>query len=271
MKKLLSAALAFLLLSAAAFALTANVYPRYDGVIAENQIGGMFDTEPLLLSFDVSADYSMCDNGYLQACFYATDGTENSYVELFLLFPQTAKSGDVISPAYAAETGMSECGVYFYEVKGSSEDAYIAAQTGGDATPEGSNYEIRIESFEETDSAYNVRGSVNAVLVKTVEFKPTGELLTVQDAAFHFSMPKSAAPQETPAPDSPQQSAEPQETPAPDFPRQSAAPEPTDDPFAFFESNPPKTAPTLAPFFGGMPKSTEPAALFTLPPDFARI
>lgn len=271
MKKLLMLLLAALLLLGSASALDSNGYPAFDGALPANALGGTFDAERLLLQFDASADFSMCANGYLQACFYTMNDVENSYIEIYLILPQSIAAGDVITPDSACASGMNECGVSFYEVLETREIFYFAMQNDAGRYPQTSDYEIRIASFAETDAAYIVHGTLTAVLAEMEELQTTGRVLTLRDAEFDFTLPKSAAPQPaTPEPtqapfdfSAPDSSQPPFDFSAPDSPQSPfgfVLPDPSDGQF-FFALPAPTHAPSDAAVF--------PA--FTLPPHYAKI
>lgn len=228
MKKIVILILTALLIFGSAFALSSSGYPVYDGTpISENAFAGMFDADPLLLAFDASADFSMCANGYLQACFFAMNATGESYIEIYLVLPQQIAAGDVLTPASTLQTGMLENSISFYEVEQTRETFYIAMQDEAGRYPEASDYEIRIDSFAETDSAYVVRGTLTAVLAEIEELAPTGRVLHLTDVQFDFTLPKSAAASAAPTP---LPTPEPFASPAPFFPFASAAPDPTHAP-----------------------------------------
>lgn len=248
MKKLLIFLLAGIMLLGSASALEGTSYPAYDGAaLPSNALAGSFDADRLLLSFDASAEFSMCANGYLQACFYAMSAASDSYIEIYLVFPQSTASGDVLTPDSMLAAGMKESSISFYEVRQTQEDFYVSMQNEAGKFPQDSDYEIRISSFTETDIAYAVHGTLSATLAEVRDLQPTGRVLALRDAEFDFTLPKSAAPRGG----TPEATQEPSESVNPDQ--------------------------TQAPFFFAMPEPThEPAdaavfPAFTLPPNYAKI
>ena len=260
MKKLLIFLLAGLMLLGSASALEGTNYPAYDGAaLPSNALAGSFDADRLLLSFDASAEFSMCENGYLQACFYAMSAVSDSYIEIYLLFPQSTASGDVLTPDSMLAAGMKESSISFYEVRQTQEDFYVSMQNEAGKYPQNSDYEIRISSFTETDIAYAVHGTLSAALAEVREMQPTGKVLTLRDVEFDFTLPKSAAPRGG-MPETTQE------------PSESVNPDQTQAPSEFV--NPEQTQ---APFDFALPEQThEPAdaavfPAFTLPPNYAKI
>ena len=253
MKKILIFLLAALLLMGSASALDGTGYPAYDGAaLPSNALAGSFDADRLLLSFDASSEFSICANGYLQACFYAMNNTDDSYLEIYLHLPQSTVSGDVITPSSALAADMRATCISFYEVRQTQEDFYVAMLNDTGGYPQGADFEIRIDSFVETDIAYCVHGTLTAALMEMKELRPTGRALSLRDVEFDFALPKSAAPRS----DTPESSQAPFNVPAPtDAPFN--VPDPTHAPFDV-------PAPTDAPDSGAWPA-------FTLPPDYAKI
>lgn len=248
MKKLLIFLLAGLFLLGSAFALEGTGYPAYGGgTLPANALAGSFDADRLLLSFDPAAEFSSCANGYLQACFYAMSSANDSYIEIYLVLPQSSASGDVITPDSAFAAGMKECSISFYEVRETEEDFYVAMLNDTGRFPLDSDYEIRIDSFTETDAAYAVHGTLTATLAEVKELQPTGRVLALCDAEFDFTLPKSAAPR-------------------------NGMPETTQPPSGFILPDP-----SQAPFFFAIPEPSHAPAdfavfpAFTLPPEYAKI
>lgn len=246
MKKMLAASIVLALLFCAnAFALNGTNYPAWDG--ASDPIDGLcgnIDGSNLSLSFDPSADYSLLADGMAQLCFFAFDAAEQNYIEMYLLLPEDAASGDVFSPADGSVSSVS-----LYEVSQSREDVYFAGQVAGIAYPDGASYELSLEKVERSSSTLNMSGTLNGTLVRFSDDTPTGETLTLSNLRFNFSLPLSDTilPENTVAP------------------RDDEAPEPSLSPL-------PSSSPVQTP----LPTSTagsalEPHPAFTLPPDYAEL
>ncbi|MCF0120688.1 MAG: hypothetical protein HUJ65_03535 [Oscillospiraceae bacterium] len=191
MKKFCIILLAIWMLCTNALALDATGYPAYDGsAIDADTLAGKIGTDSVMLEFDPSEEYSGCASGYIEACFFAYNQAGDSYIELYLMIPETADAGDVIDPAYAGGVNMGNCSVTLSEVVGNSEIFYIAMQNGTSAYPQNSSYSIRIESKVDTGTAYAVHGTVTAELAEIDELASTGKTIAV-DAAFDFTVAKS--------------------------------------------------------------------------------
>lgn len=249
MKKFATLMLALLMLTASCtLAFTGSGYPAWDGSSAPNEgLYGDFGGEKLKLEFDPSQEYSIMDQGSVQACFFAFDSAEQNYLEIYLILPDNLSTGSV----YTARDGAGSTSISLYEVSKDTEVLYFAGQVAGAAYPEGSDYEIRIESAELSGNALRVNGSLSAQLSRIESSHVTGEFLTISNARFSFALPVSAsAPAATP-----KSTAEPESTFAPE---NSALPENTARP-----------EPTLPPLFQATPRPTmDPHPAFTLPPDY---
>lgn len=225
-----------------AFALTGVDYPEWSGApVPENSMGGAIGSEGILLEFDADPEYSNIMDGYIQACFFAFDANEQNYLEMYIMLPEDTRTGDVFS---AASGSLSS--VTLYEVFKNGEEFYFAGQVAGFAYPDGSSFEIQISSVEHSADSISMRGALNGTLVKFSGTSPTGEVLSLSNVEFDFTMPigsVSAAPKASAAP-----------TPVP---KASAEP---------FETHSPQAMPSAA------PKATmELRPAFTLPPKYAII
>lgn len=234
----------FLMLCTCAHALNAADYPAWDGSSTpENSLYGSISGNHLILEFDAGSEYSNIADGILQACFFAFDSGEQNYLELFIMLPENAAPGDVFSTTSGAMSSLS-----LYEVSKTGETLYFAGQVAGFAYPQGSSYELRIDSVERSNNTLSMRGSIDAQLCRFDGNTPTQDILAMSGVKFSFTMPLVASPA------TPGASAAPQATPVPE---PSAAP---------FQTRPPQAAPSAAP----APKATmDPHPAFTLPPDYA--
>ena len=229
-----------LLLSASALAFKGEGYPAWDGVkTPDNGLCAMFDGESISLSLDPSSDYSNLADGVLQVCFFAYDAADDYFLEMYLLIPQDAASGDVLTD------GMGlDCSIYLYETNASSEVFYYAGDLDN-STASDSSFEMTIESAESSASAISMRGQLRAQMVR-YDREATGlEILTIDGAQFNFTLPLTES---------------------------SYAPASTEEPKAY-DPNPsnPGTPEATDP---ALPDASHPngsAPAFTLPPDYISI
>lgn len=178
-----------MLIALPALAFTGAGYPAWDGVAApQSGFCGDFGGEKLALEFDPAQDYSYCTGDALQACFFAYDGAERNYLELYLLLPRDLEAGDVFQAGSGAP-----CSVSLYEVSRDGETLYYAGTLTGAAYPEGSALELRIEEAESSAAALSLRGSVRGKLGRIEGDVPTGEFLELEGACFSCTLPLSAA------------------------------------------------------------------------------
>ena len=188
--KTLSAILLSLLLmcSACALALSGAGYPAYDGADLPNDaFGARFGDERLLLRFDPAPEYSNRMEGTLQLSFYAYDASETFCLELYLLLPEQLQTND------AGELDFAE--LYLYEGNGQEETLYFAAMESGATQPAESNLHIHLEQVEVRADAISASGTLEAGLIAYQNDLPTGEILTLTDARFSFTLPLNAGAQ----------------------------------------------------------------------------
>ena len=155
----------------------------------------------LNMDFDASPDYSMVENGMVQASFFTyTDDPEVLY-ELYLTFPDGVQAGMSITPDYAI-SNASDCSVVLIVSDTSNEHYYFSGQIGDAIYPEDTHYDIRFDSVTPSEYGDIYTGTLSATLVAVdmASGKPEDKLAFI-DAPFTFTMPDTAAPQETPAPD----------------------------------------------------------------------
>lgn len=244
MKKMLVVSIVLaLLFCASAFALNGTNYPAWDGVSEPiDGLCGNIGGSNISLSFDPSADYSLLADGMAQLCFFAFDAAEQNYIEMYLLLPEGAASGDVFSPA-----GGNVSSVSLYEVSQSEENVYCAGQAAGMAYPDGASYELSIEKVERSASTLSMSGTLSGTLIRFSDDMPTDEMLTLSNLRFNFSLPlgDTILPENTAAP------------------KDDEAPQPSLSPL-------PSSSPVQPPLPTSAAGSTlEPHPAFTLPPDYA--
>lgn len=160
-----------------------------EGGTAEDSVQLTLDGQPLTLRFDRSDAYSSVMNGNVQASFFAyTNGEENLY-ELYMVFPESVRTGDAVTPAYAAQSG-SESSVVLIITDNQDEAYYFAGQIDTGAYPEGSDYNIRFDAVADAGNGTRYEGRLSATLVG-MEMS-TGAILgniQITDAPFSFTMP----------------------------------------------------------------------------------
>lgn len=188
------------LLGASALAFDGEGYPSWDGTSApQNSCCGAFGDERISLAFDPSTDYSNVLGGVVQACFFAYDANDQNFLELYLLIPENVAAGDVLRSGDG-----KDCSIYLYETAIDSETLYFAGVL--DATPDGSSFELVVESAEVTDTAIRMSGSLTARLCRYDSNAPQRDFLSIGEAHFDFSLPLEGNPFTPKATDEPEDS-----------------------------------------------------------------
>lgn len=187
MRKILVCLITLALLCGHALAFEGVGYPAWDGASQRtNAACGSFDGQSMQLEFDPAPEYSLVDDGVAQLCFFAHDGDRSHYLELYLMLPANVQAGDMLTQ----ETLLAEgCSITLYEVLPNGEDCYYAAQFMGMPYPDGSSFELRIDSAETTSDKLSMRGSLSAVLCRLMGDFPTGERIRLENVAFDCSLP----------------------------------------------------------------------------------
>ena len=239
-----------LLLGACALAFTGSGYPAWDGAAApQNSFCGVFGGDSLRLDFDSDPKYSSVLDGMITACFFAFDSAEQNYLEMYLMLPENAAAGDV----YSSSVSGDRSSISLYEVSLDGEDLYFAGQLMGAAYPGGTGYEIRIEDVQRGETGITLKGSMNARLCKIVNSYVTDDFLTLDGAAFQFTvaLQNGSAPAADPS--------------VP--PQASANPDDGQPPFGLPAATP-TPLPDFAPFAKKPSYTMDPHPAFTLPPDY---
>lgn len=186
---------AALMLSTFALAVVGQGYPEWDGVSEpDDAFCASFDGTNIALNFDPARDYSNVTSGFIQACFFAYDKTEEHYLELYLLLPEGVKSGDVFTSADGSGSSVS-----LFETAMADEDYYCADERGSDA----SRFEMKIGSAEVSTEGILVSGSLSASLVQYDEDdRPLRNSVNIEGAHFNFTLPQNGEPfSPTPTPE----------------------------------------------------------------------
>ncbi len=251
MKKLLAALLCAMMLLSFAHAETAGT---------QGSLSLTINGQAIALDFDPRPEYSQCQNGYVQASFYAYDEANQLY-ELYVTFPQTAHSGETFMPDNCLTPDRIGTGLMLFISDDAGKDLCSAATqylTG--SYPEGSSYQLKFDTVAPSGSACAYAGSFEATLAEVDSmFRTTGNFNTCS-ASFEFTMDLgSSAPQADPSP-----SLQPGATPDPATP---GLPESTPDPAlpALPEATPEPSAPPQVEY------PPQPQEKLVTPPDARRI
>lgn len=189
--------------------------------------------ETVALNYDSDPEYSNIVNGSIQASFYSETEKGTMY-ELYMLFPDTVKSGDVVTTQSSIAAGQNDPGVMIF-ITDDAQEIYAAAfQFSSGAYPTGSSYEIRFDSVAPAGNTCAYKGSVTSTLVVMDKlYNPQYPLEITGTFDFTFDMNSTYAPQKpapseaapgsetTPAPEAmpaPSAPVQPEATPAPDHP-----------------------------------------------------
>ena len=178
--------------------------PR-DGGSEEGALVVEVNGETVKLLFDDSPLYSSVQNGLVQASYsaYGSDG-DTLYV-LYMLFPDTAMAGMVITPEYAVTAG-EEASVVLIISSREREQYYYSSALAGTIYPAGSTFSIALDSVDPASGGTAYAGRLSATLIM---MEPSGEReagrLTIPETAFSFTIGgyagPSAAPGATPVPE----------------------------------------------------------------------
>lgn len=246
MKKIAAILMILMLLSSCALGFTGSGYPAWDGASApDDSFCGMFGADALTLAFDPDPTYSSIADGLLTACFFAFDGAEQNYLEMYLVLPEDVSAGSV----YTSRDAGDASSISLYEVSKGGEVLYFAGQPMGAAYPGGTDYEIRIEEVAQAGANLNVRGSLSATLRKIEDSYITDAFLKLENASFQFTLALQDAPGSQAT--MPPQATTPPQSSAPVLPENTQAPAPKQLPA------------TKAPAY-----TMDPHPAFTLPPDY---
>ena len=153
--------------------------PRFTGEAIELEIDGKRTS----LNFDASTQYSSIAGGLVQASYFGYSEDGGMLYELYMVFPQTAQPGMVITPSYAALTGEDSSVVLIVSnMKTEEEVYYFSSLMDGSVYPEHSDFAIAIDDIAETDGATTFSGTLSASLVALD--MATGELQATLEIAM---------------------------------------------------------------------------------------
>ena len=162
------------------------------------------DGQPVRLSFDRSEAYSSVMNGNVQASFFAYANGDKTIYELYMVFPESVRGGDSVTPESAIQ-GAHESSVVLIITDNQDEAYYFAGQIDTGAYPEGSSYNIHFDTVADAADGTRYEGRLTATLVG-MEMSSGTILGNIQitDAPFSFTMPAANrrsvidAPESTP-------------------------------------------------------------------------
>ncbi len=144
--------------------------------------------ETIPLVYDPTPQYSSIQGGLVQASYFAYGADGVTLYELYIIFPDTAKAGMVITPEYAAMTDEESSVVLI--VSGTGEERYYTASLmDGNVYPAGSNFTIAIEDVRESASATTYSGKMSASLVALdVSSGEPAATLSIPETPFSFTV-----------------------------------------------------------------------------------
>lgn len=137
--------------------------PPYESASGD-QITLEVNGETVRLVYDSSPQYSSVQNGLVQASYYAYGSDGVTMYELYIIFPDSAKPGMVITPEYSAITG-EESSVVLIVSDQESELYYLSSLMDGSVYPAGSDYSIAIDDIAPDGAGTRYSGSLSANLV----------------------------------------------------------------------------------------------------------
>lgn len=159
----------------------------------------------LTLDYDPDPDFSNLMGGVIQASFY-TESEDGGLYEAYILFPETVKSGDVITTQSSIEAGLTDPGVIVY-ITDSTLNLYASAvQFSTGPYPSGSEYAIRFDSVVPEGTSCTYTGSLEATLIAQDENYQ--DLYPVENVtatfSFTFDFGNELEPREPSAPSTPE-------------------------------------------------------------------
>ena len=161
--------------------------PRNDSG-SDEAISLTVDGESVRLAFDPTPQYSSIQGGLVQASYYAYGADGVTLYELYIIFPDTARAGMVITPEYAAMTGEESSVVLIVSGKG-EERYYSASLMDGNVYPVGSSFKIAIEDIDDRASGTTFSGTISATLVAVdIASGEAAATLSIPETPFGFTI-----------------------------------------------------------------------------------
>ncbi len=146
------------------------------------------DGESVQLAFDSSPQYSSIQDGLVQASYYAYGSDGINLFELYIIFPDTAKAGMVITPEYIAMTN-EESSIVLIQSDNNSEKYFFSSLMDGKVYPAGSDFTISIGAVDETAEGITYSGTLSATLIALDT--ASGEViatLAIPETPFRFTI-----------------------------------------------------------------------------------
>ena len=169
-------------------------YAPRDGGSEQETMTVQVNGETVQLIYDNSPMYSSVQGGLVQASYYAYGADGDTMYLMYIIFPETAGAGMVITPEYAAITG-EECSVVFIVSTSQREQYYFSSVAEGLVYPTDSSFSIAIDSVEGGAAGTTYAGKLSARLV-CLEMSNDGAAatLSIPETAFRFTIAGGQAP-----------------------------------------------------------------------------
>ena len=191
MKKLIAILLALLALTPALAEAPIEPLPTLDSHATNGEtIEIVIDGERVALDFDAAPQYSSVSDGLVQASFYKYSDDGARLWELYLIFPETAQPGMLITPDYAAVTGEESSVVLIASDTATEQETYYFASIMGDAVyPEGSDFSISLDDIDESGGSVTYSGRLSATLVALdMASGAVKDTLVIEETPFSFTL-----------------------------------------------------------------------------------
>ncbi len=170
--------------------------PR-DGGSEQEGMTVQVNGETVRLIYDSSPMYSSVQGGLVQASYYAYGADGDTMYLMYVIFPETANAGMVITPEYAAMTG-EECSVVFIISTSEREQYYFSSVAEGLVYPTDSNFTIAIDSVEGGAGGTTYAGRLSATL-RCLELSGDADAaLSIPETPFRFTVGGGRAPEAVP-------------------------------------------------------------------------
>lgn len=172
--------------------------PR-DGGMEQETFTLQVGDETVRLIYDESPMYSSIQSGLVQASYYAYGADGDTMYLMYIIFPDTAGAGMVLTPEYAAMTG-EECSVVFIISTSERELYYFSSVAAGLVYPTGSDFSIAIDSVEGSALGTAYAGKLSAELVcMELPSDDSAATLSIPETPFSFTIAGGQAPRVEPA------------------------------------------------------------------------
>ncbi len=160
------------------------------------------DGERVTLDFDASPLYSSIADGLVQASYYTYSADGSRLYEFYMLFPDSAQRGMVITPDYSALINAESSVVLrVTDVPTEKEVYYFCSQMSGGVYPENSDFAIAIDDVVQSDGATTFSGTLTATLI-ALDMTNGAVLDTLQipETPFSFTIGASDERHDAPLP-----------------------------------------------------------------------